>query len=213
MKLYVFDHCPYSIRARMVAALSHLSIEVHYLALHDVTARTHRIHRNQLPILEHAKQTYLSDSDAIIAYLNAQTPEPLMNNSPLNAAIQAKLANLSHLIPALFYPRLSNLNVPEIQTQADHDYLHQHKSLQLGSPLSDLMQQSHQIIAQVQPLLTHWHEIPTEKKCLSWDHLYLFSALRNLTAVQFLTFNEATLSFLFYWSKRTKIPLYFDRAH
>lgn len=51
MKLFVFQHCPYCIKAMMVAAYKKIDVEWVYLQNHDVDARIAKVGANMVPIL------------------------------------------------------------------------------------------------------------------------------------------------------------------
>ncbi|WP_230492940.1 glutathione S-transferase N-terminal domain-containing protein [Martelella alba] len=52
MKLYVYDHCPYCVRARMPFALKNIPFEPVFVPNDDEDTPIHMISRKMLPILE-----------------------------------------------------------------------------------------------------------------------------------------------------------------
>ncbi len=52
MKLYIYDHCPFCVRARMIFGLKKLAVEQIVLFDDDIETPTKMIGRKMLPILQ-----------------------------------------------------------------------------------------------------------------------------------------------------------------
>ena len=84
MKLYVYHHCPYCIKPRLVSDLSGLDYELVFLANGDEKAHIDRIGSKQVPFLEKDDGIFLKESDEICKYIiqlqNFDIAKSQMNN-------------------------------------------------------------------------------------------------------------------------------------
>ncbi|MET0155711.1 MAG: glutaredoxin 2 [Rickettsiales bacterium] len=71
MKLYVYDHCPYCVKARMIFGLTSTPVDVVYLPNDDEETPIRMIGKKMLPILEKNDGTFLPESLDILAYVDA----------------------------------------------------------------------------------------------------------------------------------------------
>ncbi|STF72102.1 glutaredoxin [Escherichia coli] len=51
MKLYIYDHCPYCLKARMIFGLKNIPVELHVLLNDDAETPTRMVGQKQVPIL------------------------------------------------------------------------------------------------------------------------------------------------------------------
>ncbi len=49
MKLYIYDHCPYCLKARMIFGLKNIPIELHVLLNDDAETPTRMVGQNRFP--------------------------------------------------------------------------------------------------------------------------------------------------------------------
>ena len=52
MKLYIYDHCPYCLKARMIFGLKNIPVELHVLLNDDAETPTRMVGQKQVPILQ-----------------------------------------------------------------------------------------------------------------------------------------------------------------
>ncbi len=52
MKLYIHDHCPYCLKARMIFGLKNIPVELHVLLNDDAETPTRMVGQKQVPILQ-----------------------------------------------------------------------------------------------------------------------------------------------------------------
>ena len=52
MKLFLFEHCPFCMKAKMVAGIKNQPIEFIYMQNDDVDSRIEKVGANRVPILE-----------------------------------------------------------------------------------------------------------------------------------------------------------------
>ncbi|MDK4537350.1 glutaredoxin 2, partial [Kingella kingae] len=112
MKLYVYDHCPYSVRARMAVGLHRLPVEMVYLLNDDEATPISLIGAKQVPILQKDDGSHMGESLDIVHYL-----QQYAGKAPLNVTIrpemQAWFDRFGEYGNRLIMPRDVQLNLPE----------------------------------------------------------------------------------------------------
>ena len=70
MKLYIYDHCPFCVRARMIFGLRNLPVQLDYFLNDDDASPTALIGTKQVPILQKADDSYMAESLDIVRYID-----------------------------------------------------------------------------------------------------------------------------------------------
>jgi len=70
MKLFVYDHCPFCVRARMIFGLKNISFELVMLASDDSETPTKMVGQKMLPILQKEDGSYMPESLDIVSYID-----------------------------------------------------------------------------------------------------------------------------------------------
>ena len=70
MKLYIYDHCPFCVRARMIFGLRGVEVENVILANDDEDTPIGMIGAKQVPILEKDDGTFMGESLDIVHYID-----------------------------------------------------------------------------------------------------------------------------------------------
>lgn len=89
MKLYVYDHCPFCAKARMIFGLKSLPLELTFVLEDDVETLTKLVGKKTLPILEKEDGSHLFESMDIVHYLDQHYGEALLGAPADNSAIKA----------------------------------------------------------------------------------------------------------------------------
>jgi glutaredoxin 2 len=66
MKLYIYEHCPFCARARMIFGLKGLPVDLQVIMEGDVETPIRLIGKKVVPILEKADGTFMSESLEIV---------------------------------------------------------------------------------------------------------------------------------------------------
>ena len=69
MKLFVYEHCPYCIRPRVVLGYKNIGCDIEYLLDNDIDGHTEKIGAKQVPILQKEDKSYMTESLDIVDYL------------------------------------------------------------------------------------------------------------------------------------------------
>lgn len=214
MRLFVFDHCPFCVRALLAAGLKSVPVEVKYILEDDLETPTKMIGKQMVPILEYAEGKYMPESLDIVKYLDENHGESILTE------IQNPLIDVwinEHFMPVNKYvmPRYATMSFPEFATEsARNTYITRHEAY-FGS-FDELLAQSsgykiliEKALVELTALLDIDH---LEAKKYSLDDILLFPLLRALTSVKDLVFPEKVLQYTKILSERGNLPLYFDQA-
>ena len=69
MKLYIYDHCPFCVRARMIFGLRDVAVEEVVLANDDEATPIGMIGSKQVPILQKEDGSFMGESLDICRYI------------------------------------------------------------------------------------------------------------------------------------------------
>ena len=81
MKLYVYDHCPFSMRPRLIAGINTLPVEICVLRISDDTTAHSLVGKKVVPILEKDDGSCMTESLNIALYLDALGSHKLSDTS------------------------------------------------------------------------------------------------------------------------------------
>ncbi len=215
MKLYLFDHCPYCIKAQLVVGIKKMDVELIYLQNDDVDARMEKVGVNLVPILEKEDGSYMAESLDIAAYLNQYDHHRVIGKSTQADEITQWLAAVSPYVRPLIYPRWMKIPLPEFQRPSAYEWFTTKKTAMIDLSFDSAFERSEEYIAKLAPMLVEidFITLPSAKgDKLSWDDINFFPFLRNLTVIKGLTFPAHIKMYLEEISELTGIDLYFDVA-
>ncbi|QEY25926.1 glutaredoxin 2 [Neisseria zalophi] len=214
MKLYIYDHCPFCIRARMVAGFHHMNIENIILQNDDEATPISMIGAKQVPILQKDDGSYMGESLDIVRYLDEQAGKGRLNED-IRPEIQTWFDNVSKYVTRLVHPRDVLVDMPEFATQSAIDYFVRKKEKNIGSFQENLdntdeyMQKINADLAE----LEKWIVSPEGLNgTFSMEDILIFPILCILTIVRGLTFPTKTQAYIDRISKMTNVPLFTDKA-
>ena len=215
MKLFLFDHCPYCIRALMVANYHQLSIQEVYLQNHDTQARIEKVDKNTVPILETQSGDYLAESLDIITYLNSLSH----HNSLLPAQYQTEIQQLQQELEPnmypLIFPRWLKIPLPEFQCEEATAWFTRNKSPMINESFEAAFANSAHYRMKLNATLANFTalSLPSERhNKLNYDDVFLFPLLRNLTVIAQVQWTPRLKQYLNEVSQLTHISLYDDVA-
>lgn len=214
MKLYVYDHCPYCVRARMIFGLRGLDVEEIILLNDDEATPIRMIGAKQVPILQKADGSHMGESLDIVQYVNE-----LSGNAPLAATspeVQTWFERVNDYYNRLIMPRDVKIGLPEFATSESAQYFIDKKEKYIGS-FEENWQKTPEYLAQINTDLGDLDSLLgsadwANGSGLSLDDIVLFPVLRNLTMVKGVVFTEKTLNYVHNMAQKSAVNLYFDRA-
>lgn len=214
MKLYVYDHCPFCVRARMIFGLKNLAFEKITLLNDDEATPVGLVGKKVVPILIKENGEAMPESLDIVKYVDETYGEKLLSDnvrSEINDWIKKVGAYYNHLL----LPRFVQLGLAEYATQSAVDYFVKKKTESIGDFAANLTN-SAQYLAQLTPDLTELDKLIVNAGAangqLSLEDILLFPMLRNLTCVKGLQFPPNVADYVAEMAKLSKIEPYTDRA-
>lgn len=214
MKLYVYDHCPYCVRAKMIFGLKNIPVEITVIANDDEDTPVSLVGKKVVPILVKKDGTAMPESLDIVRYVDANYGEKIISEI-IRPEIEAWAAKLSKIYSHLLLPRFVKLGLAEFEKQSAIDYFVQKKTEFIGD-FAENLAQSEQYIQAVQPLLTELADLIKSENALngelSLEDIIVFPMLRNLTCVKGVEFPKTVLDYLTNMSASSKVELYLSRA-
>ncbi|WP_119343844.1 glutaredoxin 2 [Facilibium subflavum] len=214
MKLYLYEHCPFCVRPRIVSGVKNIELELKYLANDDEKAHWDKIGKKQVPFLQKGNGQFLIESLDICTYFNQINDKQVLAPASADTTLVELIAKLSKASKSFVYPRFLDhpLNRQDFPTQSAKDYFQRKKEKYIGCfkanfrfPEAALMETS-PLLAQINTLM-HYQYATGEK--LSWDDIIVFPILRNLTiAEDILALPDNINRYVHFMSDQTKIALY-----
>lgn len=220
MKLYIYDHCPFCIKARMVFGLKQVPVAVQMLLNDDVDTPTRMVGKKLVPILEKEDGTYMGESMDIVRYIDERYTMPTGEKQSVLAGdtrpeVTAWCQPASKAINSLCMPRWIELAQHEFTTQAARDYF-QHKKEAMIGPFAEAKANSAALIEQVNAHLLELAPLIASPQAvngtLSEDDFALFPLLRQLSVVNGVHYPEAVEAYRREMAKRTGVALQDDIA-
>ncbi|WP_158972568.1 glutaredoxin 2 [Paraglaciecola sp. L3A3] len=212
MKLFQYHHCPYCVRADMVANYKNVSHEKVYLLNDDEQSCYDLIDAKVVPILQFDDGSVMKESLDIVLKLNE-----LGDKSKVITAknkwheYEQLFADVKPSTRILTYPRTILIGLPEFATQSAKDYFQAKKEAMIDMPFEQAIIESAQHIELVNGLLAKLPELAINET-LAMDDVLLFPMLRNLSMVKGLRFQQQTLLYMQHIATLTQSELYFSKA-
>ncbi|WP_386692983.1 MULTISPECIES: glutaredoxin 2 [unclassified Lonepinella] len=215
MKLYVYDHCPYCVRARMIFGFKQLPVELVYIQNDDEATPVGLIGKKAVPILLKDDGSAMPESLDIVRYVDQHYAEKCLSDQ-VRPELESMIKQIGSYYNHLLLPRFVRLGLPEYKTQSALDYFVNKKSASIGD-FTENLAQTEQYLARLQqdlPMLETL--ILAEDKAngqqLSIEDIMLFPMLRNLTCVKGLKFPAHIENYVNRMAKLTGIALYTNKA-
>lgn len=186
MKLYVYDHCPFCVRSRMIMGLKNVEYEIIYLPNNDEATPIGLIGKKMLPILVTKNNQAIGESLDIVKYIDEKYDSHILTE-PNNTAIDAWMEEITTSIYQLAVPRWAQSIFEEFCSEDARRYFINKKELVFGD-LEDLIDKSNPIVAEINSKLAGLDLLITpldpSKSKYSLTDICLFPLLRSLSIVK-----------------------------
>lgn len=214
MKLFVFDHCPYCVRAMLATGLKSLPIEISYILEDDTETPTKMIGKPMVPILEYEAGKYMPESLDIVQYLDSNYGAPLFTaeqNPKILEWITANHRKVNECVMA----RYAKMDFPEFATDSARQMFVSRHEENFGS-FDELFNNSAEYKANIEAeLKVLANEIDLERVLLgkySMDDIILFPLLRALTCVKDLSVPKNVQEYTELLADKGNLPLFYNQA-
>ncbi len=215
MKLYYYDHCPFCVRAKMMAGYKQVPVEYIVLLNDDSETCMRLVHKKQVPILE------FDDGSAMVESLDiahkfdeiGEKSRVVSPSTDIQKKVTDELSEISSDINALLFPRNVKASLPEFATKSAIEYFQGKKEKNLGKSFDQAMAETAEHKKKVEDKLATlpFHPDNTNEN-LSWDDVMIFPTLRNLTIVKNIKMPQQLQNYVKHISALTGVQLYYDRA-
>ncbi|MBB3324331.1 MULTISPECIES: glutaredoxin 2 [Atlantibacter] len=209
MKLYIYDHCPFCVKARMIFGLKNIPVELNVLMNDDVDTPTRMIGQKMAPILQKDDSRYMPESMDIVHYVDKLDGKPLLTGAR-NPAIATWLRKVNEYANRLLLPRMAKAPFDEFSTPEARAYFTEKKQAAIG-PFAEHMAHSPGLIKNIsddlRALDKHIKAPNAVNGELSEDDIDLFPLLRNLTLVQGITWPTRVADYRDNMAKQTQVNL------
>ncbi|HDR1500116.1 TPA: GrxB family glutaredoxin [Pasteurella multocida] len=214
MELYVYDHCPYCVRAMMIFGLKNIPFKKHVLLNDDEETPIRLVGKKVVPILVKEDGTAMPESLDIVKYIDAHYGEAILQTA-VRPEIEALLAEITSYSNYLLMPRFVKLDLAEFATQSAIDYFTKKKTDYVG----DFTQHFNNTPAYLARLTQDLEKLSalvmgetSLNQHLSFEDILVFPLLRNLTCVKGLRFPERLEKYIKRLSELSKVELYTSQA-
>ncbi|WP_419813132.1 glutaredoxin 2 [Bacterioplanoides sp.] len=191
MKLFVFDHCPFCIKATMLVGLKKMPVTLETIQNHDVQARIAKVGSNSVPILQKDDGSHMAESLDIVRYLDQYDGQPVLAAATQSDAILAWEQQAYPAILPLLFPRTIMVDFPEFASDEAKQWFRQNKTAMLGMSFEAAFDNSAVYLQHLNNQLVQltWLSLPSQRnQQLSYDDINLYPTLRNLTLIKGVQF-------------------------
>lgn len=211
MKLYIYDHCPFCIRARMIFGLRSVAVEEAVLSNDDEETPIAMIGAKQVPILEKDDGSFMAESLDIVRYIDQGRLKEDVRDE-----IRNWLSTVGEYNNRLVQPRMVKIGLPEFATPEAVKYFTGKKEKNIGSFAANL-DKTAQYLTRLHTDLVALSDLMPESSDglngeIGMEDILVFPVLRNLTIVRGIEFPPKIMDYLLAMSEKSGVPLYFDRA-
>ncbi|RDT52596.1 glutaredoxin 2 [Escherichia coli] len=207
MKLYIYDHCPFCVKARMIFGLKNIPVELNVLLNDDEATPTRMIGQKMAPILQKDDSRYLPESMDIVHYVDKLDGKPLLTGKQ-NPALDTWLRKVNSYVNRLLIPRFAKSAFDEFATPEARAYFVAKKEAAIGD-FAEHMSHSSGLIKNISDDLRALDKLIVQPNAvngeLSDDDIHLFPLLRNLTIVAGINWPTRVADYRDNMAKQTQV--------
>ena len=209
MKLYIYDHCPFCVKARMIFGLKNLPVELIVMLNDDEATPKKLVGQKVAPILQKDDGSAMPESMDIVRFIDKSDREPLLNGK-MNPAISDWLRHVNGYINKLLLPRIAEAAFAEFATPEARSYFRNKKEAAMGdfaelkSHATGLIKKISDDLRQLDKLIVKPNAVNGE---LSEDDIHLFPLLRSLTLVAGIDWPSRVADYRDNMAKQTQVNL------
>lgn len=186
MKLYVYDHCPFCIRSRMIFGLKDVACEIITLPNDDEETPTRLVGKKMLPVLITESNKVIGESLDIVKYIDETYGLSVLTVSD-DSAIEKWMEEATKLIFQLTVPRWASSDFEEFRQNAARQYFVNKKEAFFG-PFPFLLEQTETLVNEINTKLEVLEVLlktqERESGHFSLTDICLFPLLRSLSIVK-----------------------------
>lgn len=210
MKLYVYEHCPFCCRARMIFGLKQVPVEREVVLEGDAETPVRLVGRKVLPILRRPDGGHMAESMDIVHFVDGLDGTPIVSPSTSGEA-KAWYDRAWPVALKLFIPRFTRADFAELATPEAREAYRLREEKAFGD-LDVLTGQTPALIAAIAPLLLELETLLENRHAIDADDFLLYPLLRSLSIVADLPFGPYAHTYMERLEGSSGVPLLFDQA-
>ncbi|PSU36254.1 GrxB family glutaredoxin [Photobacterium lutimaris] len=207
MKLYIYEHCPFSARVRFVAGMLNLAIDVVTIDYDDDKTTTDIIGNKQVPVFVKGDGEAIVESlDIINHFLNLA--DSVETNIPSQAVLDWQRSAFSPL-QKVGYPRWSLMDLKEFSTDSSKKAWRSKKeteALNFDALLADTSVIAEEVEALIRKAGDVLH-LGSDKRMKLVDEAIVFSILRGFFCAPEINWDLSVKEWMESVSKKTNVKL------
>ena len=208
MKLYIYEHCPFCTRARMIFGLKGLFVETSVIMEGDADTPIRLIGKKAVPILERPDGSHMGESLDIVRYVDSIGASVL--TAPVDERLEDWVKKAWSPALKLFIPRFTKGKFAELATPEAREAYRLREERAFGD-LDALVNATPELLVEVNTLLLELVPLLREREEIGMTDIVLWPVLRSLTIVEGIEFPEVVLRYLGRLAERSEVPLLFDQ--
>jgi len=209
VKLYIYDHCPFCVKARMIFGLKNLPVELIVMLNDDEETPKRLIGQKIAPSMQKEDGSCMPESLDIVRFVDKLDGEPLLTGKT-NPAINDWLRNVNGYVNKLLLPRIAQASFAEFATPEARSYFKNKKEASIGD-FAELKQHANGLVKKISDDLRDLDKLIVKPNAvngeLSDDDIHLFPLLRSLTLVAGVTWPSRVAEYRDNMAKQTQVNL------
>jgi len=217
MTLYVYDHCPYCIKARMIFGYKDIDFEMITLLNDDEKTPTDLIGSKMVPILTLDDGSHLPESLDIVTKVDELEGSKFISDEKFDFNLEVWLNEARAFLYPLAMPRWTQIGLEEFKTKNAIDYFTKKKEDYIGSfdehmnKTDEYIKQAEEHLEKLELLLPDNGDFYLGDKA-SINDIHLFPTLRSLSVVKGLEFPSKVYAYMKKQEKFTGVNLHLKQA-
>lgn len=215
MNLYIYDHCPFCVKARMIFGLRDVPITLQTLLNDDVETPTRLVGAKMVPILEFEDGHAMGESMDIVHTIDSQTEGVAVMDGPRNPEIERWVKATADTVGQLFIPRVPRAPLGEFATPEAADHFTRNKEEAFGD-FDTLLSRTPELLVDITRWLNELDPMIQSPEAvngvLSADDIALFPVLRQLSLVDGVKYPKNVEAYRQAMSQLADVPLHDDIA-
>ncbi|MGD5361256.1 glutaredoxin 2, partial [Xanthomonas citri pv. citri] len=151
MKLYIYEHCPFSTRARLIFGLKRIPFELEVVMEGDAQTPTRLVGKKVVPILEKDDGSAMAESMDIVRYVDALFSPRLLVDPP-REHVARWCEEARSTVSRLAIPRMTRSVFKENSTEASRKAYREREEKAFGD-LDALIGETPGLVARIDDLL------------------------------------------------------------
>jgi glutaredoxin 2 len=217
MKLFVYDHCPYCIKARIIFGLKNAEVELVTLLNDDEETPISMIGQKMVPILQKDDGNFMAESLDIVDHIDSSFGEKSLIEINSNEELTNWILQSYDYLYELCMPRWAKSDLDEFRTASAVEYFTHKKEAYIGpfdvnlANSESLIQLANNHLVELNKILEN-RKYPKNNNSITLDDINLFASLRSLSIVKGIRYPKSVEQYRQKLSSISKIPLHDDLA-